>query len=262
MAEDRILAGYSTVDTFSPIQLFAGEKQPVSSQGVAAAGYSFGQLNARNETYKFPVVAIVGGEFVPWDPTADSNVGTAFATGTLTLANAVPVADDKFTINGVDVVFKAAADPDLLEVTIGATLNATAAALAAVINAHRNEFDFDGPVTATVSGAVVTVRAAGDAGEAVTLAKTFATGANGAVSGATLTAGTDADALAGGAAKPVAILPHALDTTANGYNAAVDTPYFEEGVFNYDALDVPDGTTYAELKAAFRGSGIVIQKLY
>lgn len=258
MAEDRILAGYSTVDTFSPIQLFAGEKQPVSSQGTAASGYIFGELNARNETSKFPVVALLAGEFVPWDPTVDSNVGTAYASGTVTLSVAVPSDGETVTINGQAFTFRTASAADF-DVQIGADLATSASALAAAINAHRNDLGHSDPITASAAAGVVTVRAPGDAGEAVTLAEA---GTNIAVSGGTLTAGADADALPGGAAQPVAILPHYLDTSATGYNAAVDTPYFAEGVFNYDALDVPEGTTYAELKDLFRGSGIVIQKLY
>lgn len=260
MAEDRILAGYRTVDSVEPVQLFAGEKQPVSTQGVAAAGHIFGQLDDQARTAKFPVVAEVGGELVPWDPTADSNAAGAYATGTVTFSTAVPTAGETVTIAGQAITFRAAADvDDEWEVAIGATLAETAANLAALVNNQRNEFGTDFPITATSNAAVTTIRAPGDAGEAVTLAEA---GANIAVSGANLANGTDNDATPGGANLPVAILPHALDTTATGYNAAVDTPMFVEGVFNYEALDVPEGTTYAELRAAFRRSGIVIQKLY
>lgn len=259
---DGLASGVSTIGTFSPIELYAGEPNGQTTQGRAASGYTFGQVNARGETYKFPLVALVGGFLVPWDPTADSDVPNAMATGTLTIANAVPVAGDKFTINGVDVIFRAAADPDLMEVTIGATVNATATALKNFINAHRADFGVTGEVTASVSAGVVTVRSPGVAGNAVTLAKTFATGANGAVSGATLSGGTDSDAEIGGVTKPYGVLPHALDTTATGYNAAVDTPVFISGHFNFDALDLPDGTTLAELKAACAGTMINIQNLY
>lgn len=258
--EDRILAGYRTVDSVAPVQLYAGEKQPVSTQGVAAAGYKFGLLNEQGITSKFPVVAEVGGELVPWNPLADSNTASAFATGTFTFSIAVPTAGETVTIGGQTITFAAAADADTQwEVAIGADLAATAANLAALINLNRNAFGTAFPVTASSAGAVTTVRAPGDAGEAVTLAET---GVNIAASGATLTAGADSDATPGGANLPTAILPHALDTTATGYNAIVDTPMFVEGVFNYEALDVPAGTTYAEMRAAFRRSGIVIQKLY
>ena len=259
---DGLAHGVDQIGSFEPIQLYAGERPIHTTQGTAAEGYLFGKKNARGETYKFAIVALVAGLLVPWNPLADSDVPNAYASGTLTIATAVPVAGDKFTINGHDIIFRAAADPDLFEVTIGATINATAASLADFINDHRNDFDVANGVIATVSAGVVTVKSAGTAGNAVTLAKTFATGANGAVSGANLSGGTDSDAEAGGARLPVGILPHALDTTATGYDDPVDTPYFTGGSFNFAALDVPDGTTYEELKSAFARSTIDIQKLY
>lgn len=259
---DGLAGGLNQEGTYTPIQLWAGEPNGQTTQGTAAAGHVFGQKNSRGETYKFPVVALVGGLLVPWNPLADSDVPNAYASGTLTIANAVPAAGDKFTVNGEDIIFRVAADPDLFEVTIGATITATAANLAAFINEHRNEFGSTNPIIATSSVGVVTVKSAGTAGNAVTLAKTFATGANGSVSGANLSGGTDSDAETGGARQPYGILPHALDTTAEGYNAAVDTPVFISGHPNFDALDLPDGTTYQEIKAAFAGTQINVQKLY
>lgn len=255
---DRILAGYRTVGTFAPIQLWAGEPNGQTTQGTVAAGQVLGLLNDREETYKFPVVALVGGKLVKWNPLASDTVDD-YATGTITFSTAVPTAAETVTINGKVITFRAAADEDEDEVTIGATLNATAANLAAFINAHRNEFGIAGGVTATVNGAVVTVRSPGTAGNAVTLAEA---GANIAVSGATLANGTDSDAQLGGAAKPYGILPHALDTSATGYNADVDSPVFISGHPNFEALDLPVGTTYAEIKAAFAGSMINVQRLY
>lgn len=255
---DRILAGYRTVGTFAPIQLWAGEPNGQTTQGTVAAGQVLGLLNDREETYKFPVVALVGGKLVKWNPLASDNVDD-YATGTVTFSTAVPTAGETVTINGKVITFRAAADEDEDEVTIGATLNATAANLAAFINEHRNEFGIAGGVTATVNAAVVTVRSPGTAGNAVTLAEA---GANIAVSGATLANGTDSDAQLGGAAKPYGILPHALDTSATGYNADVDSPVFISGHPNFEALDLPVGTTYAEIKAAFAGSMINVQRLY
>lgn len=261
---DRILAGgIDVVGTFEPIQLWAGEPNGQSTQGTAKSGNIFGALNSRGDTYLFAVVAMAeDGELIPWNPLASDGYDD-YATGTLTIANAVPAAGDKFTINGVDVIFRAAADPDLKEVTIGATLAATIANATDVVNTFRNDFGVAGGVTATnAGGAVLTIRSPGTAGNAVTLAKTFATGANGTVSGANLSGGTDSDAELGGAALPVGILPHYLDTTATGYNADVDTPYFISGHFNWEALKVPAGTTYLELKRAFARTPINIQQLY
>lgn len=113
--------------------------------------------------------------------------GSASATGSLTIANAVPVDGDKFTIGGQDVVFKAAA-PVGMQVLIGGTITETMANLRNFINETPSL-----GVTATSAVGVVTLtaRGAGEGGNAITLAKTFATGANGTVSGATLTGGTD-----------------------------------------------------------------------
>jgi len=134
---DKILAGYENVGRYEPIQLYAGEADTVSTQEVLAAGQIVGQLNARNETFKFGVVALVDGKLVKYDKE------------------------------------------------------------------------------------------------------------NGVV----------------GAAIPYGILPHAIDTSATGYNADTNTPVLVGGVFNFDALEA-DGATYAQLKAAFAGTNIVIQKLY
>jgi len=64
---DKMLAGYETVGTYEPIQLYAGENQVVTTQGVLKAGNKVGLLNARNETYKFPLVGVdAQGKLVPW----------------------------------------------------------------------------------------------------------------------------------------------------------------------------------------------------
>lgn len=55
------------------------------------------------------------------------------------------------------------------------------------------------------------------------------------------------------------IFPHAIDTSATGYNAAADAPYYEGGVFNHQALVWPAAyDTLAERKAAFaRGNNLI-----
>ena len=260
---DGLAGGLNLEGTFTPIQLWAGEPNGQTTQGTCAEGHVFGQKNSRGETFKFPVVALVGGLLVPWNPLADSDNPNAYASGTITFATAVPSADETVTINGKVITFKVAADPDEDEVTIGATLAATAANLAAFINAHRMDFNVEdgNGVIATSNAGVVTVKSAGTAGNAVTLAEA---GANIAVSGANLSGGTDSDAEAGGARVPYGILPHALDTTdaEGGYDGPVDTPVFISGHPNFDALDLPEGTTYQEIKAAFAGTMINVQKLY
>ncbi len=259
---DRILAhGLTSEGSFEPIQLWAGEPNGQTTQGVAAAGYKFGKLNARGETYKFPVVALVGGVLVPWNPLADGDVPNAWATGTVTFSTAVPTADETVTINGDAFTFRAAVDVDgAYDVAIGATLTETATNLKNAINANRMNFGVAGGVIATSSAGVVTVKSPGTAGNAVTLAEA---GTNIAVSGANLSGGTDSDAEQGGARQPYGILPHALDTTAEGEyaNQPVNTPVFISGHPSFDALDLPEGTTYQEIKAAFAGTMINVQKL-
>lgn len=112
--------------------------------------------------------------------------GSGYASGTVTLSVAVPSAGDTVTIGGQAIEF-VAADPVGMEVLIGASLNATATNLANFIN----DMSIALGVTATVAGAVVTVtaNAPGAAGNAVTLAES---GTNIAVSGGTLSGGTDA----------------------------------------------------------------------
>jgi hypothetical protein len=257
---DGLAHGLDRIGSFEPIQLWAGEPNGQTTQGVAAAGQKFGQVNVRGETFKFPVVALVGDLLVPWNPLADSDVPNAYASGTVTFVVAVPTAGETVTINGDVFTFRAQADVDQpYEVAIGASLAITAVNLANAINAHRQDFGIANGVIANAAGAVVTVKSAGAAGNAVTLAEN---GANIAVSGGTLTGGTDSDAEAGGARVPYGILPHALDTTETGYNATVDTPVFISGHPSFDALSLPVGITYAEVKAAFAGTMINVQKLH
>jgi len=56
---DRALAGYGTEGTFSPDQLYAGEADIVTTQGVVAA--------AQAAMVKYQVVALVGGNLIPYD---------------------------------------------------------------------------------------------------------------------------------------------------------------------------------------------------
>ena len=113
--------------------------------------------------------------------------GSGSASGTVTFANAVPAEGDKVTINGMDIVFKAAPGPN--DVGIAGTIAEQAAALAAFINDTSAALG----VTATSAGAITTIKSAapGTAGNDSTLAKTAATPANIVVSGANLAGGTD-----------------------------------------------------------------------
>lgn len=241
---DTTLAGNGTLGDFTPVQLFAGEADVVTSRDMVKAGLVLEQ---------YTVIAKNGaGEIVAWNP-ALVGVGEDYANGTLTIANAVPVAGDKFTVAGRDYVFQAGAPADVDEVQIGGTIAASAANLATAIN----EDDANG-VMATAAGGVVTIRAAapGADGNAITLAKVFATGANGSVSGATLASGNSSEGRATG------ILVHAMDTSGTGLNHSAYCPYYIGGIFNHEALVWPAGVdTLAARKAAFEGSNINVEKV-
>ena len=56
---DRALAGYGTVDTFLPTQLYAGESDTVTTQGTVQA--AVGALS------KYQVMSLVGGFLIPYD---------------------------------------------------------------------------------------------------------------------------------------------------------------------------------------------------
>lgn len=81
VTSDKILAGYGTVGRYEPIQLYAGENQAVTTQGVVKSGAKIGKLNERNETYKFGLVAEVAGKLVPFN--AAGNDGSQKLKGVL-----------------------------------------------------------------------------------------------------------------------------------------------------------------------------------
>lgn len=105
-------------------------------------------------------------------------IGTAQATGTITISG-TDQGTYTTTINGVGI-----------NATGGADDTATAAAIAAAINASANALVAD-IVEASSSAGVVTITAihAGKTGNAITLAATAGTGAT--ASGARLTGGTE-----------------------------------------------------------------------
>lgn len=175
--------------------------------------------------------------------------GTAAATGTLTFTTAVPVEADTVTINGTVFTFRAvpAAAHDVL---IGGTLGASATNLRDVINGDESL-----PFTATAAGAVVTVHwgTMGTAGNAVTLAKGFATAGDMVLSGATLAGGT----------QTVIAPADNITLLAEGSTGIVrvnpDAPNIAEGdslIFTYDQAAVTlttviDGSTTLEGRMMF-----------
>lgn len=244
---DTMLAGNGTLGSFTPVQLRAGEQDFVTDR----ARVKIGQVLEQHT-----VIAFDGdGLIVAWDPDA-SGIGAEYAKGTVTFSTAVPVGDDTVTINGVVFTFKAAnPDADENEVLIGGTLNATAANLAAAINARNEANPEVMEVSAKANAAVVTVRAnvPGADGNAITLAKNAATPANVTVSGGTLASGASSEGTAGG------VLLHAIDTSPAGLNKEVFAPYISGGFLNHEALVWPDGVEgLPARRAAFAGTNISI----
>lgn len=176
--------------------------------------------------------------------------GSAVATGTVTLSTAVPADGDKVTIDGQDIVFKAA-NPVGMQVLIGNTLGATATNLANFINATPVL-----GVTATVVGAVTTLHAigAGTGGNDISLAKTAATPANITVSGASLAGGTDTTETVESVERGTWIQLGVTDATPQGVRGVAnvsidgvdDASFIVEGAtgrvyINLDADDILDG---------------------
>ena len=65
---DRALAGYETIGTHVPFQLWAGEPNGQSTQGTCKAGYKFGQQDANGQTVKVGIVAkLADGDLVPYN---------------------------------------------------------------------------------------------------------------------------------------------------------------------------------------------------
>jgi hypothetical protein len=228
------LAGNEDIGTFTPDQLYAGEADIVTTQGVVASGQVCleGQVMTRS-----------GGQLFKYNKEGR-------AAGTLTFSG-VGTAADTVTINGDVITLRAAADPALAEVTIGGTATATAQNMKAYINNHSDTLG----VTASGAAAVLTLTAVepGPVGNAIT---TTEAGTNTAFGAATLTGGSDD-------ARPYCVLPHDIDTSAAGLNADSDSPIIIGGVLNFDKL-IADGASYADLQDAFAfgNSNIVVQKLY
>lgn len=124
--------------------------------------------------------------------TSRVEAGSEPATGTITFANAAPVAGDSVTIGGNKITFVAAGDvPVGMEVRTGATIGASATNLADFIIQNSAALG----VTASANAAVTTITAIlpGADGNAITLAKVAATPANITVSGANLAGGSDVE---------------------------------------------------------------------
>lgn len=155
-------------------------------------------LMGRDIAVKVPLAETTLDNLVATMPGATLvSAGGAVATGTITVTTNL-VANDTIVVNGKTITFKAAPAGEL-EVAIGATAAATAANLAAKLNAST--VPALAAATYSVAGAIVTVKYGaalvygtdgmkGTEGNAFTLAAGTA-GVKVTLSGATLTGGTE-----------------------------------------------------------------------
>lgn len=252
MAQDTTLGhGAPGIASFAT-QSFGGPGEPRYGEGVPTTTHETVSAGADLNLPIYSVVSVIAGVLA-----LATIPGTAqgSASGTLTIANAVPADGDTFTINGRTYTFRATPD-DEDEIDIGADIATTRANIIAAINGDAGEGTLYGEGTtanedvyATAGSAGVTnfiARNPGDEGNAITLAKVFATGANGTVSGATLTGGSDdADAL------PFGILAHPVVMT-NGQSMSV--AFYREGHWDMDQLNWSAGWTDEMKRTAFEGS--------
>jgi hypothetical protein len=73
---EKMLAGYSTVGTFAPTQIRAGEGPIVTSRGVYKAGNKFGLMNDRQEIVQVALLAFdADHKLVPWTQGGAGSLG-------------------------------------------------------------------------------------------------------------------------------------------------------------------------------------------
>lgn len=229
-------AGTADEGSYSPTQLFTDSDDIETSEGTYANNHNIAVLT---------IMALdANSQLVQWDPTDD--ISAVQATGSISLQNAAPAANDTVAINGVTITFvtSGATGPQVLR---GADASAAAGNLRTYINANPGSLH----VTAAGSAGTVLLTATdpGDDGNAVTLAKTFSVPANGTVSGATLSGGYDAADNLGIKSIPVGVAAADMNTTAGGLNAATWGPYYRKACFNPDLLVWPAGLASASYEA-------------
>lgn len=263
-AQDAGLARYQHENFGGAPELFSGDTPlPVSMRSFPVGpdtnlpGFSVVGFEGNDPGGNLVLANYVGGQI--------GDDGAVYASGAFTLTD-VPVAAETVTINGRVYTFVAAvADPD--DVMIGATAAESAQNLADAINADPDAIEAEtvGPdtephadVSATVAGAVVTIRSndPGTEGNAITTTETSTVGSWG---GATLSGGAE---VAGGG-----VVPRGITTVEVITGAGVSTTVaiFEAGCFNPNALNWDDSfNTDEKKKHAFDGSpspcNIVIYK--
>lgn len=253
MAQDTTLPQGSPGIASFATQSYGGPAEPRYGEGVPTTTDQVVAANADLNLPIYSVVSVIGGVL----SLAVLGASTGFATGTITLSVAVPTAGETVVVGGQTYTFRAAPTPPAVllanEVLIGANINASAANLAAAINAGAGAGTVYGAgtvanasVQASVAAAVVTVTAlvAGSEGNAITLTET---GANIAVSGATLSGGSDDRDL-----KPFGILSHPV-ILGNGQSMSVSL--YRQGHWDMDVLNWHSSfATETARKRAFEGS--------
>lgn len=238
---DAGLPAFETGDTYINVELLSGdtpllvtENFPVAA-GVALAAFS--------------VVGLLAGNLALAD---DDQVPATRATGTVTFSGQ-PANADTVTIAGQVYTFKTVLTATAGDVLIGASQAASVANLLAAINTDagggvtyaaatpENPSVVADADTAAIIG--INARDPGTAGNAITLAKS---GANIAVSAATLAGGSDQVGVV-----PIGITNAPVLNTGNAQSVDI----FRAGCFNPEALTW--GASYdtdAKKAAAFRGA--------
>jgi hypothetical protein len=223
-----LAAGVTNEGTFMPFELFAGESDIVTSQGVVGTT-SIPQF--------VPVVRNTDGTISAWSDTYASMTGTFSGVGT---------ANDTITLHGVVFTLVAAATT-ANQVTIGGTPAQTAANFAAKADA----LSASTLMHAVAVGAVVTLTAvtAGTGGNSLAISES---GTGFAFTGA-------ATVLAGGAAGASGV---AIGISAQAAPVGGHIPYFTGGVFNWLAITWPASvTTLEQAQAVFDRTNIQIGKI-
>lgn len=227
-------ASFEVMDTYLQNFLLAGPHPEL------APAFSFPLPNSVDYA-QFLVVGLSGGKLVP----ATEGLDGASATGTLTFSG-VGTAADTITIGGVVYTLVASAAADY-QVTIGANVTASAAALVAAINGtDANTTPAHPDVFASNAAGVVTITAR-QSGTTANAIATTESGTGTAWGAATMSGGTNQ-----GGVQAIGLLAHAASLGASGTG---NGHVWYSGCFNMDAL-VWDASfnTDAKKAAAFRGA--------
>ena len=249
---DLLTRGIDQLGTFLPFELWAGERDIVTSQGTCGS----------QPLLQFQVVARdVNGLIVPYAVDGSNpGVATSYADGTLTASN--PVAGNVFTIGNVVVTLvsgssDSAPTPDSNN-DGKFTMNVSAVAptggvvldnIVAAVNANPTAFEVvavkTAPTTATLYSLVE-----GTGGNSIPT--TVQTGSGVSFGAATLTTGTT----------NTAARPRAIGFTAQAAMPGGAVMFFTGGVPNHAALVwPPEITTIDQRKAVFDGTGITVGNL-